>query len=146
MVTCLAMSDYDFFLSEAIDGPANKPQSVAELDVRQAVLEDLALKILYLSGTLSISELAEKTRLSFEVAKEMAYHLPAELFCQVTGMNANIPQISMTTQVRTLAMELLSQNHYTGPAPASLESYFDQTRTQSLGKVEVHEEDGQSAF
>ena len=40
MVICLAMSDYDFFLSEAIDGPANKPQSVAELDVRQAVLED----------------------------------------------------------------------------------------------------------
>jgi predicted ATPase with chaperone activity len=146
MVICLAMSDYDFFLSEAIDGPANKPQSVAELDVRQAVLEDLALKILYLSGTLSISELAEKTRLSFEVAKEMAYHLRAELFCQVTGMNANIPQISITTQGRTQAMELLSQNHYTGPAPVSLESYFEQTRKQSIRKVEVHEEDVQRAF
>ena len=142
----MAMSDYDFFLSEAVEGPANKPQSVAELDVRQAVLEDLALKILYLSGSLSISELSEKTRLSFEVAKELAYYLRAELFCQVTGMNANIPQIAITTQGRTRAMELLSQNHYTGPAPVSLESYVEQTRSQSIRKVEVHEEDVQRAF
>jgi len=140
------MSDYDFFMTEAADGPAHKPQSFAELDVRQAVLEDLALKILYLSGSLSISELSEKTRLSFEVAKELAYQLRAELFCQVTGMNANIPQISITTQGRTRAMELLSQNHYTGPAPVSLESYVEQTRQQSIRKVEVHAEDVQRAF
>ncbi|MGD0292958.1 MAG: hypothetical protein ABSB30_03815 [Terracidiphilus sp.] len=140
------MSDYDFFISEAIDGPAQKPQTVAELDVRQAVLDDLALKILYLSGSLSISELAEKTKLSFEVAKELAYQLRAEVFCQVTGMNANIPQIGITTQGRTRAMELLSQNHYTGPAPVSLESYVEQTRKQSIRKVEVHAEDVQRAF
>jgi predicted ATPase with chaperone activity len=95
---------------------------------------------------MSISELAEKTRLSFEVAKELAYQLRAELFCQVTGMNANIPQISITTQGRTRAMELLSENHYTGPAPVSLESYAEQTRQQSIRKVEVHEEDVQRAF
>lgn len=142
----LTMSDYDFFISEAIDGPAQKPQTVAELDVRQAVLDDLALKILYLSGSLSISELAEKTKLSFEVAKELAYQLRAEVFCQVTGMNANIPQIGITTQGRTRAMELLSQNHYTGPAPVSLESYVEQTRKQSIRKVEVHAEDVQRAF
>jgi len=114
--------------------------------VRQAVLEDLALKILYLAGTLSITELAEKTRLSFEVAKELAYQLRAELFCQVSGMNANIPQIAITSQGRTRAMELLSQNHYTGPAPVSLGSYVEQTRSQSIRKVEVHEDDVQRAF
>jgi len=114
--------------------------------VRQAVLEDLALKILYLAGTLSITELADKTRLSFEVAKELAYQLRAELFCQVSGMNANIPQIAITSQGRTRAMELLSQNHYTGPAPVSLESYVEQTRSQSIRKVEVHEDDVQRAF
>jgi predicted ATPase with chaperone activity len=140
------MSDYDFFISEAADGPAHKPQSVTELDVRQTVLEDLALKILYLSGSMSISELSDKTRLSFEVAKELAYQLRAELLCQVTGMNANIPQISITSQGRTHAMELLADNHYTGPAPVSLESYVAQTRSQSIRKVEVHAEDVQRAF
>ena len=140
------MSDYDFFISESVDGPATKPQSVAELDVRQAVLEDLALKILYLTGSMSITELSEKTRLSFEVAKELAYQLRAELLCQVTGMNANIPQISITSQGRARAMELLTQNHYTGPAPVSLESYVEQTRKQSIRKVEVHAEEVQRAF
>ncbi len=140
------MSDYDFFISESIDGPAHKPQTFAELDVRQSVLEDLALKILYLSGSMSITELADKTRLSFEVAKELAFQLRTEMYCQVTGMNANIPQISITTQGRTRAMELLSQNHYTGPAPVSLASYVEQTRQQSIRKVEVHAEDVQRAF
>ena len=140
------MSDYDFYISESADGPAHRSQTVTELDVRQSVLEDLALKILYLSGSMSISELTEKTRLSFEVAKELAYQLRAELLCQVTGMNANIPQISITSQGRTRAMELLSQNQYTGPAPVSLESYVAQTRSQGIHKVEVHEEDVQRAF
>ncbi len=140
------MSDYDFFISEAVDGPAQKPQTVAELDVRPGVLEDLALKILFLSGSLSITELSEKTRLSFEVTRELVYQLRAELFCQVTGMNANIPQISITSQGRTRAIELLSENHYTGPAPVSLESYVAQTRSQSISKVEVHAEDVQRAF
>jgi predicted ATPase with chaperone activity len=140
------MSDYDFFITEPVDGPAHKPQSVSELDVHQTVLEDLALKILYLSGTLSISELAERARLSFEVTKELAYQLRTELLCQVTGMNGNIPQIAITSQGRTRAMELLSLNCYTGPAPVSLESYVEQTRNQSIRKVEVHADDVQRAF
>ena len=140
------MSDYDFFITEPVDGPAQKPQSLAELDVRQAVLEDLTLKILYLTGSISISELSDRTRLSYEVTKELAYQLRSELFCQVTGMNANIPQIAITSQGRTRAMELLAENHYTGPAPVSLASYVEQTRKQSIRKVEVHAEDVQRAF
>ncbi len=135
-----------FSLPNLWTGRRTSRSLIAELDVRQSVLEDLALKILYLSGSLSITELAEKTRLSFEVAKELAYQLRTELLCQVTGMNGNIPQIAITTQGRTRAMELLSQNHYTGPAPVSLESYVEQTRNQSIRKVEVHAEDVQRAF
>jgi len=40
----------DFLKAEPPVGPAFKPQTIAEVGVRQAVLEDLALKILYLSG------------------------------------------------------------------------------------------------
>jgi predicted ATPase with chaperone activity len=110
------------------------------------VLEDLALKILYLTGSLSILELSEKTRLSFEVARELSFQLRTGLFCQVTGINGHIPQIAITSQGRSRAMELLSQNHYTGPAPVSLESYVEQTRQQSVRKVEVHADDVQRAF
>jgi predicted ATPase with chaperone activity len=61
-------------------------------------------------------------------------------------MMGNIPQVAITSQGRTRAMELLSQNYYTGPAPVSLESYVEQTRKQSIRKVEVHAEDVQRAF
>jgi len=146
MVTALAAHDYDFFITEPADGPDHRPQSIDELDVNQQVLEDLALKILYLSGSLSVSELAEKTRLGFEVAKELAYQLRTGLYCQIIGMNANIPQIGITSQGRVRAMELLSLNHYAGPAPVSLQSYVDLIRQQSARRGEVHEEDVQRAF
>jgi len=56
-------------------------------------------------------------------------------------MTANIPQISITAQGRSRAMELLSQNQYTGAAPVALESYIEQTLRQSVRNVEVHAAD-----
>jgi predicted ATPase with chaperone activity len=146
MATLLTMQDHNFVATEPAPGPARKPQSISELDVRQAVLEDLALRTLYLSGALSILDLSSKTRLSFGVANELFCRLRAEQLCQVTGMTGNIPQISITSQGRTRAMELLSQSHYAGAAPVSLESYVGQTRLQSVQNVEVHAADVERAF
>jgi predicted ATPase with chaperone activity len=140
------MDGYNFFKDEPVDAPILRPQSIKELDVRQSVLEDLALKILYLSGSLSISELSEKTRLAFEVAKELSAQLRAELHCQVTGVNGYVPQIAITSQGRARAIELFSQNHYAGPAPVSLERYVEQTRLQSVRKVAIHADGVQRAF
>ena len=123
-----------------------RPQSIDEVDVRQAILEDLALKILYMSGSLSVLQLSEKTRLSFEVAKELAFQLRTELLCQVTGMHGHVPQIAITSEGRSRAADLLTQNLYTGPAPVALASYVDQVRMQSVRKVEVHENDVKRAF
>ena len=148
MATLLKMydGDYDILKTEPIVGPEHKPQSLAELDVPQGVLEDLALKTLYLSGSLSVLQLAEKTRLSFPVANELFCRMRAELLCQVTGMTGTVPHIAITSQGRTRATDLLSQSHYAGPAPVSLESYVRQTRKQSVQNVEVHEADVKRAF
>jgi predicted ATPase with chaperone activity len=140
------MPNYDFFNTEPVHGPTLRPQSIEEVDVRQSILEDLALKTLYMSGTLSVLQLSEKTRLSFEVAKELAFQLRTELLCQVTGMHGHVPQIAITSEGRSRAADLLTQNHYTGPAPVSLASYVDQVRIQSVRKVEVHANDVKRAF
>src|ERR1700739_4560157 len=95
----------EFSKTETLAGPEHKPQSMAQIDVRQSVLDDLALKTLYLSGPFSILELAKQTRLSFEVANELFLRMQSALLCQVTGMTGNIPNISITTQGRTRAME-----------------------------------------
>jgi predicted ATPase with chaperone activity len=140
------METFDFLKSEPVHGPARRPQSFDELDVKQSILEDLSLKILYLAGSLSVHQLAEKTHLRFEVAKEIAFRLRTELLCQVTGMNGHVPQIAITTEGRSRATDLLSQSLYTGPAPVSLESYVEQTRKQSMRKAEVHAADVKRAF
>ena len=148
MATLLSMYDYnnDFIKSEPKFGPAHRPQSLSALDVRQGVLEEIALKTLYLSGSLSVLELAERMCLSYEVVDALFCQLRAEQFCLVTGMTGHVHQIAITAQGRTRAVELLSHNHYSGPAPVAFESYTKQTREQSVKKVDVHAEDVHRAF
>jgi len=148
MATLLSMYDYnnDFIKSEPKFGPAHRPQSLSALDVRQGVLEEIALKTLYLSGSLSVLELAERMCLGYEVVDALFCQLRAEQFCLVTGMTGHVHQIAITAQGRTRAVELLAHNHYTGPAPVAFESYAKQTREQSVKKVDVHADDVHRAF
>ncbi len=146
MATLLSMQDYEPVEPEPVTGPARRPQSIGDMDVSQSILEDIVVKTLYLSGSLSVTELAEKTCLSFVVAEELIFRLRAEQLCQVTGMAGNVPKIAITSQGRTRALELLSQSHYTGAAPVSLESYVQQVRAQSVRNVDVHPADVERAF
>jgi predicted ATPase with chaperone activity len=136
----------DFMKTEAIMGPAHKPVSIAEVGLRQTVLEDLALKTLYLSGPFSVLELSKLTRLSFEVASELLKRLRTEQLCQVTGMSGQIQNLAITSQGRTRAQELLTQSQYAGPAPVPLASYVQQVKKQTVEDVEVHPEDVRRAF
>ena len=135
-----------FMKTDLFAGPAQRPQSLTGMDVRAGIIEDLALKILYLSSSLSVIELAEKMRLSFEVANELFFKMRAEQFCQVTGMAGNIPHIAITSNGRNRAMELLSHSHYAGVAPVSLESYVKQARSQGVQGVTVRPNDVERAF
>ncbi len=132
--------------AEGWRGPLHTPDSIAELGVRQSVLEDLVLRILYVSGPLSLRDLVEQTRLTFGVVNELLRRLRAEQLCEVKGMTGNIPQIAITAQGRTRASELLTLTQYTGPAPVSLSSYIQQVREQSVRHLEVHPPAVESAF
>lgn len=123
--------------SPAWRGPEFAPEFVAETGVRQSLLEDLALKILCLSGPLSLRELATQTRLSFGVVNELLRRLRSEGLCEVTGMTGNIPQIAITSPGRSRALEFLAISHYAGPAPVSLDNYRQQVRDQSVRHMDV---------
>ena len=131
---------------ETFTDPSRRPISIAETGLRQAILEDLVLKTLYLSGPFSIVVLSDQTGLSFEVASELVYRLRAEQLCQVAGMSGNIPTLAITSQGRARAQELLGQNQYTGVAPVSLESYVKQVQKQATREVDVCPADVQRAF
>jgi predicted ATPase with chaperone activity len=149
MATLLSMhdSDDDFLLrAVAPPSPTRMPQSIAELDVRRAILEEIALKTLYLSGTISVLELAERMCLSYEVVDSLFSQLRTEQLCLVTGMTGHVHQIAITAQGRTRAVELLAHSHYAGAAPVSFERYAEQTRSQSVKKVDVNARDVHRAF
>ena len=140
------MDMHDILKSEPLAGPAHRPISISEVGLPQTVLEELALKTLYLSGPFSVLDLSEHMRLSLEVASELLWRLRTEQLCQVTGLSGNIPNLSITSQGRARAQELLAQNQYMGSAPVPLGGYVDQVRKQSVGKLEVHPEDVKHAF
>ena len=126
--------------------PPPVPESVAETGLRQAYLEDLCLKILYLHGSLSLQEMSTHMRLAFGVMNELLRHLRTEQLVEVTGMKGNIPQVAITTKGRTLAFELVAQNSYAGAAPVSLESYVRQVQRQSARDIDIHPPQMERAF
>ena len=129
-----------------VSGPTHKPLTIPEVGLRQAVLEELALKTLYLSGPFSVLELSKLMRLSFEVANELLKRLRTEQLCQVTGMSGQIANLAITSQGRTRAQEILAQSQYVGPAPVPLPSYVEQVKKQRVTDVEVHPADVERAF
>ncbi len=146
MIPQLKKQDIDLFKTSRISDPEERPRSIAELGIRSALLEDLALKILYESGPFSLLDLAEHAKVSFEVAEEVFSKLRSKMLCEVSGMTGNVPNISISNQGRNRALELLSQNQYTGAAPISLESYVAQVKKQSVRHVRVRPPDVQRAF
>jgi predicted ATPase with chaperone activity len=127
-------------------GPEHRPSSIAETGVRASVLEDLALKSLYLSGPFSVAELGKLNHLSYEVAFELFDRLRSKMLCEVTGMFGHLPNMAITSMGRTRAMELLAQSQYAGAAPVSLKSYVEQVRRQSVRNVRVTREDVERGF
>jgi predicted ATPase with chaperone activity len=136
----------DLRKSDQLSSPEIQPRSLAELGVRESILEDISLKVLYSSGPFSVLELASHVCVSYEVANDLFSRLRGKLLCEVTGMTGNVPMLAITSQGRSRALELLSHSQYAGPAPVSLASYVDQVRKQSVRHVEVHPPQVERAF
>jgi len=141
------MDNTDTAPAESLPLPLRIAESVADLDVRRTFLEELAIKTLYLSGSSSLAYLAEQMRLPFTVVEELSRRLRKDQLCDVTGTDpVGFPNLAITSQGRSRALELLSLNQYAGPAPVSLQSYVEQARAQSVRHIEVHEPDIERAF
>jgi predicted ATPase with chaperone activity len=126
--------------------PIDIPQSVEETGVGRTLLEGLVLKILSLEGELSLVDLAHRMRVSYSIIEELFERLRKEKLCEVKGMTGGVHRIALSSQGYAEAMKLLSQNHYTGPAPVSLKDYVKQVRAQSNRDFDIHPPDIARAF
>lgn len=136
----------DILKGAIVAGPELKPRTITEVGVRESILEDIALKTLYLYGPFSVADLSAHSRLSYDAAEQLFNRLRAKLLCEVTGMIGTVPEIAISSQGRTRALELLSQNQYSGAMPVSLASYVAQVRKQSMRNVKVRPADVARAF
>jgi MoxR-like ATPase len=134
------------FLTDMGDGPLMVPHRMEKTGVRRGLYEDLALKILYLNGEMSLIELSDRMCLSLGVIEEIFQFFRKERLCEVKGMSGGTHRIVATTEGRQRAADLLSLNQYTGPAPVCLTDYVSQIRAQSVQGTVIHSEQLEKAF
>ncbi len=129
-----------------ISAEIEAPKKINDLGIRRSLLEDLALKILYYEGELTLLELSKKMCVSFGIVELLFDRLRKEQLCEVKGMTGTVHRIAITSGGRNRALELLNLNHYYGPAPVSLEDYVARIRAQSIREAEVRPPQVKKAF
>jgi len=122
------------------------PQEIEQTGIDRALLEDLALKILYLNGEVSLVGLSDRMCLGLGVIDEIFNFFRKEQLCEVKGMVGGSHRIVATAQGKLRAGELLSRNQYAGPAPVSLMDYGTRVRMQSVQQTQVQRADLVRAF
>jgi predicted ATPase with chaperone activity len=121
-------------------------RSIEETGIRKNLLEDLALKIIYRVGEISLNELARHMGLSYKIVEDLFQRLRRDQLCQVTGMVGGTHRVTASSGGKSRALELLAQNQYVGPAPVSLEDYVERIEAQSVRGIRITPEDVTRAF
>lgn len=113
-----------------------QPRSLEETGVSLVTLAHLALKILYVHGSLLAHEIAEILKLPYvPVMDDVMEYLRRERLVEVKGSTAvgkAAYRYAALQRGQARARELLSQNGYVGPAPVPLTMYTERVRMQSL--------------
>jgi hypothetical protein len=90
-----AMTD---FLTEMNQGPLVVPHQIERTGIRRGLLEDLALKILYLNGEMTLVQLSDPLCLSLGVVEEIFQFLRKERLCEVKGMSGGTHRIATSLE------------------------------------------------
>jgi len=122
------------------------PHSIQDLGFRRNLLDDLALKTLYMHGEMTLSELSASLKVSRKIIEEVFQQLRKEELCEVKGLVEGIHLITTTSEGRSRAVQLFSQSQYVGAAPVSLSDYNERVRAQSVRDIDLHEADLERAF
>ncbi|MGX4642354.1 ATP-binding protein [Massilia sp. SYSU DXS3249] len=113
------------------------PRTVADTGLPFLFLVELAIKHLFLSGLLRMTELAGRMKLSVGVIDPVIIYLRAEKLCEVTraggatGTDADVCY-RLSDLGRARGAEFLARCAYAGPAPVTLESYSAQVAARSV--------------
>jgi predicted ATPase with chaperone activity len=111
------------------------PESLEELAIPPAIVEQLVLKYLYFRGELLGRDIGSLLGLSFSLIDDLLETLKRQHYVGVKkslGMGNMSGIFALTEAGRNLAREHLSNNQYAGPAPVPLYQYTEVVRRQKL--------------
>jgi len=128
--------------------PPVAPKTVEETGLEASFLVELACKILYSGGTMSLAALAERIALPVSVTGDVMEFLKVERLAEVkkAGDVRASYIFAITDLGRERAQEFLEASGYTGAAPVTLERYAESTRDQTIRKIPVTAGDMARAF
>ncbi|MCL6621488.1 MAG: ATPase [Syntrophobacterales bacterium] len=117
------------------------PQSLQEVGLPEIFLANLTLKHAFYLDTFYLSDLVERLKLSTTVLNLLVDYLKKEKYLEVRGpdpLKSAANPLSLTNRYalteagKRRAALLLEYDAYVGPAPVSLEDYWQQVTRQSI--------------
>lgn len=122
------------------------PQTIGDIGVGRTLIEELALKVLFLGGEMSLAELSDRMCLSLPVVDQIFQFFRKEQLCEVKGMARGVHVLTLSGAGKDRASALLDLSQYAGPAPVSLEEYSACVRSQSVQGAVIQPSDVKRAF
>ena len=125
------------------------PNSLEETGLTGALVEQLALKLLYFRGEMLGRELAQAMGLKFSIIEETVETFKRQHVIAVKrsmGMGNASGLLTLTESGRSLAREFMENNAYAGPAPVPLDQYAEMVRLQRPKKDWLSQELLRKAF
>ncbi|MFZ2087927.1 MAG: hypothetical protein WAU47_05075 [Desulfobaccales bacterium] len=123
------------------------PQAIPDVGVPEIFLANLTLKHCFYLDTFYLAELADRLKLSTTVLTQLLDYLRKEKYLEVRGPDPLKPvanplalanRFAITEAGKRRAANLLEYDAYVGPAPVSLENYWEQVARQSIKLTQVN--------
>ncbi len=113
------------------------PRTVVDVGLSKAFLEDLALKIIYYSGTPSTAQLVQRVGLGPTIVQQLVTVLAEERLCEILSQSdlyTGNYRYRLSERGRERVREALERNRYAGPAPVTTEQYAEVIRRQQANR------------
>lgn len=131
-------------LQEVIDTFPDPPKNIADTGLKASFIETLVLKLMYVHGYETPTEVAAALKLSTTITNEVLDSARDKGLLEVLGssgaMLASELRFALTGKGRDWATEALEQCQYIGAAPVPLAAYCDQIERQAMSTERVSQE------
>lgn len=132
-----------------------KPRSLQDLGLPEIFVADLVMKHSFYLKVFTLTELRDRLKIPSTITSDILDYLQKEEYLEMRGPDPLKPacntlglsnRYALTDRGNKRAAQLLEYDAYVGPAPVSLEDYWQQVQTQSLQSAPVTPDRLREAF